>query len=211
MGATDTWSRCTAGCLSVVRAHRAPRATGRRARIHLVCMVHRCLQRTLPAVSKRYAAWSALDGGNLLPSEVRNTTIMLAGRMAELERVLGELCLHKELAAVAMGGSVTFGHGIEERGFDRMRQSTWPSLLQAALSTVWNANVTMRNCAVPATSADFAALCYDSLSSLVGGWPGRKFRADRPQIFFRIMLYSPPNMDKICRKILTVTVMRVRS
>ena len=92
---------------------------------------------------------------------MRNKTIMLPGRTAELERVLGELCLHKELAAAAMGGSVTFGHGMKGG-----KAATWPSLLQAALRTVWDANVTMRNCAVPATSADFAALCYDSL---VGG------------------------------------------
>ena len=142
------------------RASASRAARRRQAGTYPPDMVRRCLQRTLPLVSKRFAAWSALNGGYLLPSEVFNKTAMLPGRTSELERVLGDLCLRKELAAASMGGSVTFGHGLDAK------QKTWPRLLQAALSTVWNANVTMRNCAVAATSADFAALCYDSL---VGG------------------------------------------
>ena len=95
----------------------------------------------------------------MLPADILNESTAVRGLSSFLEHLLGELCLKGRVQAGAMGASITVGHGLTKSS----QQFVWPDLLQNALSAIWNASVTVRNAAAAATSADFGALCYDSL------------------------------------------------
>lgn len=96
---------------------------------------------------------------------VERTSLLLRDRECSLHSVLAKLCAGLPVYMAAIGASITFGHGVPPRA----QHALWPAAVARRLRQVWPAaNITMRNAAVPATSAGFAALC---LNSLLGARP----------------------------------------
>ncbi|KAL1524124.1 hypothetical protein AB1Y20_019033 [Prymnesium parvum] len=105
-----------------------------------------------------YAAWG---GGGTPPLEAREAAVILTGKRvqeAALRRVLLKLRRGEPVRLAALGGSLTFGRGAARR------EEAWPEVVARALGAIWNHSaLRVHNAALPATSAGFAALCYDSL------------------------------------------------
>jgi len=60
-----------------------------------------------------------------------------------------------------LGGSLTFGHGVNRP------EDTWPEQFRRALLEIWHTpSLFVHNGALPATSAGFAALCFETLMPL---------------------------------------------
>ena len=109
-------------------------------------------------ISRRYDDWSrrlgvprsALEGSTVLDEDNNQ-------QGPALRRFLRKLYAKLPVRVAVVGGSLTFGHGVD-RSEDR-----WPDQMRRALEEIWNTSVAVHNAAMPATTAGFGALCYDTL------------------------------------------------
>ena len=117
------------------------------------------------SVTRRLRAWEAATLGPLmLPSSLLEATTLHLGMPEMLRPVVQRLASCNEgrgfgdLNLVAVGASVTYGHGMRDQAM------AWPAILERALREIWGMdNVHVTNAAIPATSAQFAELCLDTL------------------------------------------------
>lgn len=137
-----------------------------------------CLRKSLPSALTRYDSWMArtaagvaepvlLEAGPVrLPATVLEESLVSRGQTAELAQLqpmLMKLCRGRSVRIGVAGASITYGHGIRQN-----RTAAWPAIFGRGLQEVWGGGdrrrlVSVRNAAVPATGANFAALCFDQL------------------------------------------------
>lgn len=112
----------------------------------------------LAATGRRYLAWVEQQQ---LPADVLEEAVVLTAddqQVRALRRVLQKLSSRQPVRIAVIGGSLTYGHGVNRR------EDTWPEQMRRALSALWNTSeVSIHNGAKPATTAGFGALCYDTL------------------------------------------------
>jgi hypothetical protein len=78
------------------------------------------------------------------------------GRLATM---LHKLATGRRVQVVALGASVTFGHGLQNAG-----EAAWPEQLAAGLRAAYGyEDIHVLNAAQPATTGGFASLCFDVL------------------------------------------------
>ena len=122
----------------------------------------RCAPPTLrigQAAEAGYAAWG-LALGSAVPSHLLDDGFAQRNDDGSLCRVFDRFAASRKLSIAVLGGSISYGHGVEN-GAD----GTWPAKLRHALLSTWGngSNVRVTNAALPATTAGFAALCVDTL------------------------------------------------
>ena len=110
-------------------------------------------------LSRRYAEWARRLA---LPAQPLNDSVVLTEDTSQadaLARFLRKLQRKKAVARIAfLGGSLTFGHGVHQQN------DTWPEQFRRALHEVWGGpTLLIHNGALPATTAAFGALCFDTL------------------------------------------------
>ena len=121
---------------------------------------------------RRFQAWTkaALAPLQMQSSDAEtllNLTTLHIGQKERLADIARRLLLCEQpkriLKFVALGASVTYGHGLSPNFMAIKPANAWPAILQRALREIWDVDVQMSNKAAAGTTAPFAALCYDAL------------------------------------------------
>ena len=86
-----------------------------------------------------------------------DASYVLTDATGRLAHVLKRLMARERVQIVALGSSITFGHGLSRAN------ATWSSYLEQALRDTYQAPVYVYNRGQPATQGGFASLCFDVL------------------------------------------------